>query len=74
MCGILATSTTRIMVNGDAGATIYNCKGLWQGDPVSPMLFILTMEPLHRLFDCPAWVLAAVGGIRDEEEDLNFCG
>ena len=39
VCGVLATSTTRIMVNGDPGETIYNCKGLREGDPVSPMLF-----------------------------------
>ena len=38
------------MVNGDPGDTIYSCKGLRQGDPISPMLFILTMEPLQRLF------------------------
>ena len=51
VCGILATSTTRVMVNGDPGSKIYNCEGLRQGDPVSPMLFTLTMEPLQRLFD-----------------------
>ena len=51
ICGILATSTTKIMVNGEQGDTIYNCKGLRQGDPISPMLFILTMEPLQRLFE-----------------------
>lgn len=51
ICGILATSTTKIMVNGDPGDTIYNCKGLRQGDPISPVLFILTMEPLQRLFE-----------------------
>ena len=50
ICGILSTSTTKVMVNGDPGDTIYNCKGLRQGDPISPMLFILTMEPLQRLF------------------------
>ena len=54
VCGILVTSTTRIMLNGDPGRTIYNCKGLRQGDPISPMLFILTMEPLQRLFEWAA--------------------
>lgn len=51
ICGILATSTTKVMVNGEPGDTIYNCKGIRQGDSLSPMLFILTMEQLQRLFE-----------------------
>nr|BDI54638.1 retrotransposon protein, putative, unclassified [Triticum aestivum] len=66
ICGILATSTTKVMVNGEPGETIYNCKGLRQGDSLSPMLFILTMEPLQRMFEAAALQrvlepLAAVG-------------
>ena len=50
ICGLLATSSTRTMVNGVPGEPLYNCQGLRQGDPVSSMLFILTMEPLQRMF------------------------
>uniref|UniRef100_A0A453RLD7 Reverse transcriptase domain-containing protein n=1 Tax=Aegilops tauschii subsp. strangulata TaxID=200361 RepID=A0A453RLD7_AEGTS len=50
IAGLLVTSSTRIMVNGVPGAPIFNCKGLRQGGPLSPMLFILVMEPLHHLF------------------------
>ena len=69
-------STTRIMLNGDPGRTIFNCKGLRQGDPISPMLFILTMEPLHRLFEWAAsrGFFAVVGAIVHEEEALILCG
>ena len=51
VCGILANSSTRIMVNGTPGKLIYYQKGLRRGDPVSPMLFILVMEPLRRMFE-----------------------
>lgn len=51
ICGLLATSSTKIAVNGIPGETIYNCQGLRQGSPLSPMIFILCMEPLHRLFE-----------------------
>lgn len=54
ICGLLATSSTRIMVNGIPGKPIFNCKGLRQGDLLSPMIFILCMEPLQRLFKLAA--------------------
>lgn len=51
ICGLLATASTRISVNGIPGETIFNCQGLRQGSPLSLMLFILCMEPLQRLFE-----------------------
>ena len=48
---MLATSSTRILVNGTPGKPILPCQGFRLGDPLSPMLFILCMEPLRALFE-----------------------
>lgn len=34
ICGLLSTSSTRILTNGVPGRPILNCQGLRQGDPV----------------------------------------
>ena len=51
VCCILATSSTRILVNGTPGRPVLNCIGLRKGDPISPVLFIMVMEPLQRMFE-----------------------
>jgi hypothetical protein len=45
------TTSSRIILNGAVGHPIQHGHGLWQGDPLSPMIFILTMDPLQRLLD-----------------------
>jgi len=44
ICLILSTSSTQVLVNGEPGDTIFHHRGLTQGDPLSPMLFILVIR------------------------------
>jgi hypothetical protein len=50
-CGLLGTASTRVVVNGVAGALIYNQCGLRQGDPLSPLLFDSVMDVLHLMIE-----------------------
>jgi len=45
---ILATASTKILLNGRPGRRICHARGLRQGDPLLPMLFVLTMEVLNH--------------------------
>jgi hypothetical protein len=46
---LLATSSTRVMLNGEPGPPIWHRRGLRQGDPLSPSLFVLVMNSLNKV-------------------------
>jgi hypothetical protein len=48
---LFRTSSSRVLLNGKQGPVFSHRRGVRQGDPLSPMLFILTMDPLQRLLD-----------------------
>jgi mannosylglycoprotein endo-beta-mannosidase len=48
---LLRTASKKILINGLPGDSIVHRRGVRQGDPISPLLFILAMDSLSSLVD-----------------------
>jgi hypothetical protein len=51
MALIWSSTSSRILLNGEAGRPIKHGRGLRQGDPLSLLLFILAIDPFQKLID-----------------------
>jgi hypothetical protein len=62
---LLSIASIRILINGNPDDKICHGQGLHQGDPLSPMLFLLVMEALNALtLKAGSWSLLQPPGTR----------
>jgi hypothetical protein len=62
---LLYTVHTKVLLNGVPGDRICHARGFHQGDPLSPMMFLLVMEVLSALIHkAESWSLSELLGVR----------
>jgi hypothetical protein len=67
VAAILATSSSRVLVNGRPSNKFKHARGLRQGDPLSHMLFILAIDPLQKMIE----QAARIGFFKADATQIN---
>ncbi|XP_016737961.1 uncharacterized protein [Gossypium hirsutum] len=67
----LSTARAAVIINGSSSNKLKFRRGLRQGDPVSPFLFILVIEVLHLALDKAAEV-GLIEGFNNVIHEMNF--
>ena len=51
IAALLSTSSSRVLLNAVPNAPIKHGRGVWQGDPHFPLLFVLAIDPLQKVIE-----------------------